>query len=83
MTDEDDINNIRTIVAALTNKPKPVWVTVEEGGDYIPWDEWTVDWNSDDDRRKKLGYTKGWKVFSVGFDNGWVFDNYGGWRSRK
>ena len=75
MSDED----------TLANKPKPVWVTIEEGGDYIPWPEWQLQNN---EMRIGMprdigshGYYNHFRIHSVGFEDGSVFDNVIGWRT--
>ena len=65
----------------IKGAPKPVWVTTDEGGDYIPWNEWTLDWDNSGSRWDKVGAEYRFHIHSVGFDNGWVFDNCGGWRT--
>lgn len=62
--------------------PKPVWVTTEEGGDYIPWPEWQQEFKNRGDAHKGFTYYQNrWRIHSVGFDDGSVFDNMVGWRT--
>jgi hypothetical protein len=68
---------------AMTEKPKPVWVTAQEGGKYIPWEEWQAEF-----RKRPLSlsldeYLNKFRIHSVGFDDGWVFDNVVGWRKNR
>jgi hypothetical protein len=61
---------------------KPIWVTTQEGGEYIPWEEWRAEFKLDKGWITLAEYLAKWRIHSVGFDNGWIFDNMVGWRKQ-
>jgi hypothetical protein len=75
-------------IKPLREQPKPVWVTTQEGGNYIPWEKWQAEFNgiiSTPHGKRSISltdYLNKFRIHSVGFDNGWVFDNMVGWRKQ-
>jgi hypothetical protein len=67
---------------ANAERPKPVWVTTQEGGEYIPWEEWQAEFRKRPHTLSFDEYMNKFRIHSVGFDNGWVFDNMVGWRKQ-